>query len=171
LFDLQPGGRVWMDDKCDGAFTLDTVPRGVNLVMISTGTGVAPFVSMLRTYANTNRWRRLALIDCARRAADLGYREQLEALARDDESVTYLPTVTREPTDAPWPGLRGRVQPMLEPDTFDQHAGFAPDPQNTHVLLCGNPAMIDGVTTTLESRGFTAETMKQPGNIHFERYW
>jgi ferredoxin--NADP+ reductase len=82
-----------------GEFAIDLAPPDKDLVMVSTGTGIAPFVSMLRTYRGQDRWRRLVPINGVRRAADLGYRSELEAAARQDPGVIYVPLVTREPGD------------------------------------------------------------------------
>ncbi len=85
--------------------------------------------------------------------------------------MIYLPTVTREPDDSPWQGLRGRVQGVLETQVYQKLVGAGLDPDECHVLLCGNPAMITSCEEILKNRGFTLATREQPGNIHFERYW
>lgn len=163
LWDIPEGGRVWMDDTCAGSFTLDGVERDKNLVMVATGTGIAPYVSMLRQYQNTRRWRSVTVIHGVRYAADLGYREELEALARRDDTVRYLPIASREPEGSAWRGPRGRVTTTL--------GSLELDPRDTHVFLCGNPAMIDDARKLLEPRGFVADDRDKPGNLHFERYW
>lgn len=179
LFDVPEGGRVWMSDRCDGHFTLDKVPPGNNILMIATGTGVAPFMSMIRTaWAKASQqeaalpWKRCALIHGCRVESDLGYRQELEAAAGDESfSFVYLPTLTREPAGNGWDGLRGRVQMLLESDRFESLAGFPLDASQTHVLLCGNPEMIESVRKLLARLGFVAGDKKTPGNLHYERYW
>jgi len=171
LWTVGAGGRLWMDTKAKGTFTLADVPAGRNLVMISSGTGIAPFMSMLRTDHGTGRWRRVVVINGTRQAEDLGYREELEQLAREDSGLVYVPVLSREPQESAWAGLRGRVQVALEPATFERLAGIPLDPGAAHVLLCGNPAMIDDVQALLEARGFQQHTKISAGNIHLERYW
>lgn len=170
LWELSVGGRVWMDDTAKGEFTLDLAPPGKDLVMVATGTGVAPFVSMLRTYRGSGRWRRFVIIHGARYAADLGYRQELEAAAAAEPNVVYVPLVTRESGGA-WTGLGGRVQTALEPATYARLVGAPLDPGDCHVFLCGNPAMIDAVEALLHERGFVTDARDARGNIHFERYW
>jgi ferredoxin--NADP+ reductase len=167
LWDLPVGGRLFMDERLRGEFTLAAIPPAADLLMVATGTGVAPFVSMVRAYRGKGRWRRCTLIYSARLAADLGYHEQLQAVEREDQSFRYLPTVTREPADSPWRGARGRPQALLDPAKAPATLGFALDPARCHVLLCGNPAMIDEVAVLLGPLGF----IKDKGNLHFERYW
>lgn len=171
LWELDIGGRLWMEEQAKGEFTLEVAPPGKDLVMISTGTGVAPFISMLRHYRGQNRWRRYVLINGARMAADLGYVDELAAVVRDDPSVRYIPLVTREPEGGGWRGLRGRVQTALEPATYARLVGAPLDPAECHVFLCGNPAMIDEVQALLEARGFVTDAHQRRGNLHFERYW
>ena len=171
LWAMKPGDPIWMDDKTKGGFTLDGVPRDKDLIMVATGTGLAPFVSMLRTYRGQDRWRRFVVIHGVRLAEDLGYRQELEQASREDPSIVYMPTVTREPDDASWQGLRGRVQSALEPDTYQRLVEAPMDPNHCHVFLCGNPDMITSSEEMLKQRGFTLQTRDQPGNIHFERYW
>ncbi len=170
LWDLAPGDRLWMDVEAKGEFTMDVAPASAHLVMVSSGTGVAPFLSMLRTYRGQGRWRRFTLIHGVRYAADLAYRAELEAVCREEESVRYVPLVTREP-EGNWSGLRGRVQVALEPATFERVTGTVLEPADCHVFLCGNPEMIDSVATLLQGRGFRLDSRESPGNVHFERYW
>lgn len=171
LWDIPVGGRVWMDDAAKGEFTIDVAPPGKDLVMVSTGTGIAPFISMLRTYRGQGRWRRFVLINGSRFAADLGYREELQRVMAEDSTVCYIPLATREPPESAWPELRGRVQMVLEPERYEKLVGAPLTPEECHVFLCGNPAMIDEVQGALEARGFVTDERERVGTIHFERYW
>jgi len=171
LWTLNHGGRVWMDDQAKGEFTLAGVPPDKDLVMVSTGTGVAPFLSMLRAYRGTGHWRRLVMINGVRHVSDLGYRAELEAACRADPTIRYIPIVSREPAPAAWHGLRGHVQAVLDDAVYEKHVGAPLDPAECHVFLCGNPAMIDDVERLLQQRGFTTHARQTPGNLHLERYW
>ncbi len=172
LWKLKPGDPVFMDEKIKGNFTLEGIPDGKDLVMVCTGTGLGPFMSMLETCRGTGRWRRLVLIEGCRYARDLGYYDKLTEIAAEDDSVIYLPTVTREPGDSPWDGLRGRVHEVLEPDAFQKNTGQPLDPAHCHALLCGGPQMIDQAAEYLCKLGFVIESREHPeGNLHFERYW
>ncbi|MBK9118790.1 MAG: ferredoxin--NADP reductase [Phycisphaerales bacterium] len=171
LWEIEVGGRLWMEEQAKGEFTMDVAPPDKDLVMVSTGTGIAPFISMLRTFHGENRWRRFVLIHGARYVGDLGYREEIARYVRGDERVRYIPLITREPADVPFEGLRGRVQAALEPATYERLVGAPLTPAECHVFLCGNPEMIDGVQVLLETRGFITDSREGPGNLHFERYW
>jgi ferredoxin--NADP+ reductase len=171
LWDIGVGGRLWMDSVVKGDFTLDSVPDGKDLVMFSTGTGIAPFVSMLRTFQGTQRWRRFVMVNGVRRVIDLGYRDELEQLAKDDPNFCYIPLISRPTEEDNWSGLKGRIPILLESDRFLNCAGVDLDPEQCHVFLCGNPAMIDDMEALLIERGFKTHEADSPGNIHFERYW
>lgn len=180
LWELDPGDRLWMDAEAKGEFTMDVAPPDADLVLVATGTGIAPFMSMLRTFRGAGRWRRFIVIHGVRYVADLAYRCELEQVTREDSTVKYVPLVTRADVPvrppsaaeaAPWGGLRGRVQTALEPATYEQAVGAPLDPGCCHVFLCGNPQMIDEVQAVLESRGFVTDQRQQRGNLHFERYW
>lgn len=172
LWSLKPGAPVWLEkSQAFGHFTLADVPEGADVVFIGTGTGIGPFVSMLRTYAGKGRWRRAALIESVRLAEDLGYRSQIEELARRDETLRYVPTATREGSSSAWEGSRAHLQELLEPTRFEALAGFALDPATCRVLLCGNPAMIESIKLHLGERGFKPHFRRNPGQIHTERYW
>lgn len=171
LWDVGEGDPVWLDEDVRGKFTLEAVPPDAHLVLVATGTGIAPYMSMLRTYRGRSRWRRLVVVHGVRRSDDLAYRDELERAAREDGTVAYVPVVSREPGPSRWKGLRGRVQDVLDEKSYPALLDEPLDPARAHVLLCGNPDMIRSVGANLVERGFRESAPGQPGNLHHERYW
>ncbi len=171
LWPCEVGDSIFLEPRIVGTFTLDPIPEGSNLILISTGTGLAPYVSMTQHFSGKGRWRHLAVIHGVRVVGELGYRQMLSEMSQADEAMVYLPLVTREPEDSPWTGLRGRVQSLFEEGVFEGHAGFPLDPEQCQVMLCGNPDMIDEMEKQLKPLGFNRHTSSEPGNLHFERYW
>ncbi len=168
LWSMNVGDRLWMSEKIVGSFTLEDVPADKTLVMVATGTGLAPFRSMYLAHRHTDRWQHFILLEGCRHVRDLGYRADFEQYAGEDPTLIYVPTITRED----WPGRRGRVTELLEPGRFHEVTGHALDPATCHVFLCGNPDMVDDSEQLLLPHGFVTRDRQHPdGNLHFERYW
>jgi ferredoxin--NADP+ reductase len=172
LFALNAGDRLWVGPKFTGLFTLDQVAPERNLVFIATGTGLAPYMSMLRTHLNQQPERRITVIHGARYSRDLGYRDELFHLQRDYPGFSYLPVITRPKDNGePWTGATGHLQEFWKSNPLQPVWGRRPDPADTDLFLCGNPAMVEELVKLLETEGFTEHTKARPGQIHFEKYW
>ena len=172
LFHLQPGDRVFMGQRISGMFTLDQVPAGKNLIFIGTGTGLAPYMSMLRGELECDPERQTAVLLGARHSWDLGYRGELIAMQRFCPTFHYLPVISRpEEEIIPWSGQTGYVQDLFESDELEKVWGGRPSSENTHIMLCGNPGMIEGMLKTLQAEGYSEHSKKNPGQVHVEKYW
>jgi len=172
LFALGVGDRLWLGPKLTGVFTFDRAPADANLVMVATGTGLAPYMSQLRSDLRAGSARRIAVLHGARHSWDLGYRDELIAMQRLSSSLTYIATVSRPDQEpVPWGGETGYVQELWTRHRLDDAWGFRPVPENTHVFLCGNPDMVDSMTGLLAAEGFREHTRSQPGQVHSERFW
>lgn len=171
MWKLGPGDRMWLDPKIYGKFTLEPFPRDKDLLLLGTGTGVAPYMSMLRSQLGKGRWRRCVLLESERTAPELGYRAELEEMQRADRTFRFVATLTREPETSTWRGLRGRMQAFLAPEPFERASGVPLSPASCHAFLCGNPDMIESVSVLLGEQGFQPHRTKAPGQVHTERYW
>ncbi len=172
LFHLSRGDRLWVDPVMRGLFTLDQVPEDKHVVLISTGTGLAPYMSMLRTHLVCGGKRHFAVLHGARHSWDLGYRSELMTLDGMCPNFSYIPTVSRGEEEAGlWKGRIGYVQDLWKRRPLRSAWGFHPGPEDTDIFICGNPDMVESIVPTLESEGFSEHTKKQPGQIHVERYW
>lgn len=164
LMMLKEGDRVHMTPKCVGKFTLDGVPQESSLVFLSTGTGIAPFISMIRTPAVWEGRESITLLHGVRYVSDLSYTEELLALEQKvGPRFRYVPVVSRE--DPPPGGYRGYVQRILSVADVRAEAG------KDHVFACGNPAMVTEVETSLLACGFKLHEGKAHGDLHLEKYW
>jgi ferredoxin--NADP+ reductase len=172
LFALQTGSRLWLGPKITGLFTLDAVPAGQNLVFVATGTGLAPYMSMLRTRLESGAGRRVAVLVGARHSWDIGYQAELRTMQRLVPEFAFLPIVSRpaeEPTS--WGGATGHVQSLWTGGALERAWGTKPTPADTHVFLCGSPAMIDDMQVMLGGEGYKLHERGSPGQIHVEKYW
>ena len=171
LFALQHGSRLFLGKKASGVFTLDRVPPDKAVILIATGTGLAPYISMLRTMLLDDTQRRFVVLHGARFGWDLGYRGELESLARLRPNLTYIPSITRPDQDPHFRGYTGRIQTLLEEGVVEKEAGISLDPAQADVLLCGNPDMVTAVKAILEAKNYTVGRGREPGTIHVEEYW
>jgi ferredoxin--NADP+ reductase len=171
LFNLNIGDPLWLSPKVSGMFTLDDVPEDKNVILVATGTGLAPYMSMLRTHLECSSARRFAILHGAYHSWDLGYRSELLTLQHLCNNLTYMVTIDRPDQEpVPWAGHIGWVQDLWTKCVITEAWGFRPTPENTHVFLCGNPAMIDDMIRLLNKDGFREHSRKEPGEIHVERY-
>jgi ferredoxin--NADP+ reductase len=172
LFSLEVGQRVWVGRKVTGMFTLQAVPPGKHLILMATGTGIAPYMSMVRTVLAADSPRQFAIVHGARHSWDLGYHAELITLQRICPQLAYLPIVSRPKEEfTPWGGRTGYCQDIWTTREIDHLWGFPVGPDNTHVFLCGNPAMIQDVLRILAQEGFREHSRRSPGQVHLEKYW
>jgi ferredoxin--NADP+ reductase len=171
LFNLKIGDRVGVGQKFVGMFTMDRIDPEKNVVLIATGTGVAPYMSMLRTDA-LNRKGKIAVIHGAANSWDLGYSSELQLLQNFASQFTYIPTITEPQKElTPWQGQTAFIQDMWKAGIMEEKWSFKPTPDDTHVFLCGNPRMIADMSEALETDGFTEWSRKNPdGQIHIEKF-
>jgi ferredoxin--NADP+ reductase len=169
LFDLAVGAELSLDPKPQGFFTFDYVPSHRELWMLATGTGLGPFLSMLRSREAFARAERVILAHGTRGATELAHREELETLVQSEHGrFVYLPVLSRQPE----PGLlQGRVTSVLASGELERRAGTELAAASAHVLLCGNPAMIEETTLQLGQRGLKRHRQRTPGQITTEKYW
>ncbi|MFO1306091.1 MAG: ferredoxin--NADP reductase [Burkholderiales bacterium] len=172
LFALNIGDRIWLSDHTTGAFTFDYVPPEANVVLVATGTGLAPYISMLSTDLRFGSQRQVAVVHGVRNSWDLGYRPILMAMQHLRSNVAYVPVISR-PADepVPWRGATGHVQDVWKGSTLADLWDARPTPTDTHVFLCGSPHMIDDMARLLVDEGFREHTESVAGEIHVERYW
>jgi len=171
LFAIPYGGRLFLGPKASGLFTLDRVDPGKAVVLIATGTGLAPYISMLRTMLVNDAERHFVVLHGARYSWDLGYRGELESLARIRPNFTYIPSITRASEEPYFQGHTGRIQSLIEQGIIEQLSGVPLDPSAADVFLCGHPDMIQAVKEMLVPRGFKPDHGKETGTIHVEEYW
>jgi ferredoxin--NADP+ reductase len=171
LFALPYGGRLFLGPRPSGGFTLDRVAPGRAVLLVATGTGLAPYLSMLRTLLVNDTQRPFIVLHGARYSWDLGYRGELESLARLRSNFTYIPAITRPDDDPHFRGNVGRIQTLLEGGVVHLLSGVPVDPARMDVFLCGNPDTIRAARDLLVTHGFRPDRGKETGNLHLEEYW
>ncbi len=172
LFALSKGDRLWLGRKFVGLFTIDEVPDDKHVVFVGTGTGLAPYMSMLRTHLVCGGKRHFAVLHGARHSWDLGYRSELETLDRMCPNFSYIPSISRPQEEAvPWGGEIGSIHNLWSRQPLKSTWAFHPGPEDADVFVCGNPEMAESMLEVLAEEGFQEHTRQQAGTVHIERYW
>lgn len=169
LFALQHGDRIHISTRIVGVFTLADTPHDSDIVMVATGTGLAPYISFLRSHVTQRPQSKMAIIHGAAYPWDLGYYSELCFLAQTFANFYYLPTLTS--ADETWTGYRYWIEEMLDRGVLAKESGIEVDPDKTHFFLCGNPKMVENVTEYLTARGYTRHSRRSPGSLHIEEFW
>lgn len=174
LKDVQPGDEITLSSKPVGTLMLHDLNPGEKLYLFSTGTGLAPFMSIVRDPEVYDRFDKIVLIHSVRRVADLAYREYLENELPDHEllgeevraKLIYYPTVTREPFRN-----QGRIPALIESGKLFDDIGLPPlDPARDRAMICGSVAMLKSISAQLDERGFeVSHSHGHPGDYVFER--
>jgi ferredoxin--NADP+ reductase len=163
LYPYQVGDEFTLRKVAKGRFTLDTRSSRTNHLLLATVTGVAPFVSFVRSLYRQSKGKKiegghkLFLLDGASRSWELGYREELNRFAAEVPWLTYVPTVSRPWEDKSWKGETGRVDDLLR--KYADSWGLTPG--NTSAYLCGHPSMIENTKGILKRRGWENEAVKE----------
>lgn len=167
LFNLELGRRMWVDTKILGVFNLNDTPKNCNIVMVATGTGLAPYISFLRSHILEHKEIKMAVIHGAAYRWDLGYLSELEFIRSTFENFFYFPTLLKG--DSSWAGLRGHIEDHLESGLLEKN-GIEIDCEKTHFYLCGNPKMVESVSSFLEKRNYIKNSKTCAGALHIEEY-
>lgn len=168
LAGLGPGDTLWITASANGFLVLDEVPETRHLWLLATGTGIGPFLSILKTADPWRRFEKVVLGHSVQLAAELAYRDTIEALrAAHREQLEYVQLVTRESV----PGALGqRIPATIVSGALETAAGIPLSATSSHVMLCGNSAMITDVTEVLAQRGMHRHRRREPGHITTEKY-
>ena len=166
---LQPGDAVWVSSQGIGFFVLSEVPESECLWLLSTGTGIGPYLSMLGTPEPWARHRKIALVHAVRYSRELSYQNAIRTYRqRHPDQFAYVPVVSRE--DDP-NALGGRIPAAIEDGRLAQRTGMDFDPARAQVMLCGNPQMVQDTSALLRGMGMARNRRSAPGQITTESYW
>ena len=169
---LQVGDELYLEKIPYGFLTLARyqLPLPQDLWLLGTGTGLAPFLSMLQDFETWQKYSKINLVYSVRIEAELAYVERINEIAtmfgEGHTGFQFIPIVTRDP-NAP---LHERLPVLIANGELEKAAGMALNPETSHVMLCGNPQMVDDTKDALKARGLTMNRRGE-GNIAVENYW
>jgi len=169
---LQVGDALYLEKIPYGFLTLARyqLPLPKDLWLLATGTGLAPFISMLQDFETWSKYEKINLVYSVRTESELAYVDRIQEIAllfgEGHTGFKFIPIVTRDPNAA----LHDRLPILIENGELEKAADLKFNADTTHVMLCGNPQMVDDTKAALKARGLTMNRRGE-GNIAVENYW
>lgn len=167
---LKPGDAIYVTEDASGFFVLEELPDCETLWMLSTGTAIGPFLSILQYGQDLTRFNQMILVHAVRYAEDLSYLPLMKKLEKKYQGKLKIQTiVSRENTAG---SLTGRIPALIESGQIEQAVNAKIDPLTSHVMLCGNPQMVKDTQQLLKTqRRMDKHLRRKAGQITSERYW
>ena len=169
---LEVDDELYLDKTAYGYLTLARyqLPLAHDLWLLATGTGLAPFLSMLQDFETWTKYQHIHLIYSVRSTAELAYVDRIQELAESfgegHTGFKFIPIITRDPNAT----LHDRLPVLIENGELEKVVGLSLNPATSHVMLCGNPHMVEDTKDALKQRGLTMNRRGE-GNIAVENYW
>lgn len=174
LVALEEGDSVILESYLFGQILPKRILGGSTLWLLASGTGLAPFISFIRSPFIWESWSLVVLVHSVRHLEDLAYRTQIETLSKELATyegslrrLIYVPVVTQEHSDA----LHERIPQLIDSGLLEEKAGIKLNAEDSRVILCGNPQMVQDVRQLLKTKGFVAPRRRNPGNLLAEALW
>ena len=170
---IKEGDTILVGRKATGTLIADNLIPGKRLLLLSTGTGLAPFASLIKDPDVYDRFESIVLVHGCRQVSELAYGEELVAKLREDElfgslleeKLVYYPTVTREPFRN-----RGRITDLITSTQLFNDIGQSPlHIADDRIMMCGSPAMLEELRQMFEGRGFVEGSHGEPGHFVIEK--
>lgn len=170
LATLNIGDSIYVGEKASGFMTLNEIPSTAkDLWLLSTGTAVGPFLSILSEEESQKRFEHIVLVHAVRTKQELVYQDLISKLQEKYAGrLIYIPIVSREKIDNI---LTGRIPALLQNYQLMTAAKLTPQPESSFFYLCGNPAMVHDTRDALLSLGFKKHLRREPGHFSSENYW
>ncbi len=168
LAELEAGDEIFVTDKANGFLTADEVPECKHLWLLATGTGVGPFLSILKAEKVWQRFEKIVLGYSVRDRSELSYQDQISAIEKQHaKQFSFVPFVTREKIAGM---MNQRILAGIDDGSFEKIIGININENDSHIMMCGNSAMISSVSECLEKRGLRKHRRREPGHITTEKY-
>jgi len=169
LANLGAGDRVFVAPNPAGFLVLSEVPEAANLWLLATGTGIGPFLSILRTATPWKRFQRVILVHAVRHPRELVYGEIIASVAQaHPDQFAHVRVTSREAADD---ALRGRIPALIADGSLESRVRAQLSAADAQVMLCGNPDMVKDAIAELAGRGMKKHRRRSPGHITVENYW
>ena len=172
---LKINDEIYVDKTNYGLLTTDRFESGKDLWLLSTGTGLAPFISILYDFHTWEQYEKVILVHCAREKEELAYQDLINGFYAHEyygelvkNKLVYVKTLTREDHGA---DLYGRITELLKNKELENHVNIPITTESSRIMICGNPQMVDDIRHMLADKGLTISKRGKPGNMAVENYW
>ena len=166
---IKKGDRLNISKNGNGFLILNEIPKVKNIWMLATGTGIGPYLSILKTEDSWDNFEKVILVHAVRYNKELTYKETIKNLKEKyGKRFIYITFVSREKSEN---SLDGRIPQSINNGLLEKKANTKMLPSNTHIMLCGNPEMLKDTTIELKKIGLKKHRRSSPGNITTENYW
>lgn len=166
---LKGGDSINVSPRGNGFLILNEIPNIDNIWMLATGTAIGPYLSILNTKDSWNKFKKVILVHAVRYEKELTYQKNISFLKEKyGDRFIYISYVSRE--DSKY-SLKGRIPQHITNGLLENKANIKISPDNTHVMICGNPEMVKDTTTELKKIGLKKHRRSSPGHITTENYW
>ncbi|MGP1924296.1 MAG: ferredoxin--NADP(+) reductase [Arsenophonus sp. NEOnobi-MAG3] len=167
---LKPGDSIYITEEAAGFFILEELPDCKTLWMLSTGTAIGPFLSILQLGKNLARFKEMILVHAVRYAEDLSYLPLMKILEKKYQGKLKIQTIVSRENKIG--SLTGHIPALIKNGQLEQAVKAKIDPLTSHVMLCGNPQMLKDTQQLLKTqRGMDKHLRRKPGQITNEQYW
>lgn len=175
LTSLATGDTIWTEKQPYGFMTAERFTDGEHLWMLATGTGIGPFVSILRDAAVWSKFSEIVLVHCVRHANEFSYEEELQEMSdrsryEGGTRLHYIRSATRD-SALPEGILDKRITTLLESGQLEEAVGLPLTIEKSRIMLCGNPQMIEDTRKLLHARDMRPVRRMLPGQFVTENYW
>lgn len=168
LAELQVNDEIFVTDKANGFLTVEEVPECKHLWLLATGTGVGPFLSILKNKKVWQRFEKVVLGYSVRDVSELSYQKQIDEIQNlHGDQFLFVPFITREKVEG---AMNQRIPQCLVDGSLEKRTGVTINEKDSHIMMCGNSAMISSVSECLEARGLRKHRRREPGHITTEKY-
>ncbi|MCC8988258.1 MAG: ferredoxin--NADP reductase [Candidatus Contendobacter sp.] len=175
LSQLKVGDQVLLEKKNYGYLTTDRFECGKDLWLLSTGTGLAPFLSILQEFDTWEHYENIVLVHSVRYRHELAYEEFIQSFKENElfaehaHKLKYVQTVTRDQVQDL--ALNDRITTLIDNGGLEAHVGLPINQERSRIMICGNPDMVQETRQLLIDRGLTLSLRGKPGHLAVENYW
>lgn len=175
LKNLKINDEIYVDKTNYGLLTTDRFENGKDLWFLSTGTGLAPFISIMYDFSIWEQYDKVILVHGVREANELAYQDKINEFFTHEyygdlvkDKLQYVKIVSRETSGA---DLYGRITTLIENGELEKFTNTPITIENSRIMICGNPQMVDDTRKCLGARGLTISKRANPGNMAVENLW